>query len=105
MTEPTSKDLLRQISQDQKTNAEIQFKEAQRLSNFMNEQNTFNTRFTEYLENNSATNQEGAISKLDRVEKQLISLERKIDKKIAYFTGAGVVLFGLGKWLVAKIFI
>ena len=105
MTEPTSKDLLKQISQYQKANAEIQFKEAQRVSNFINEQNTFNNKFKPKSENNSATNKEGAISKLDRVEKQLISLEHKIDKKIAYFTGAGVIIFGIGKWLIGKIFI
>lgn len=105
MTELTSKELLKEISKKQKEEAAVFFEFSQSVSNALNRQEGINTKFSQYLESNNATNQEGAIEKLDRVEKQLDTLEHKIDKKIAYFTGAGVVFFGLAKWLIAKIFI
>ncbi len=102
MTEPTSKDLLRQISQDQKTNAKQFFEYAQTMSNFMNKQSELNSKWDNYLESNKATNQEGAVEKLDRVDKNLTSLEQRINVKIAYFTGGFAVAMTIGKWVIAK---
>lgn len=105
MPDLTSKEILQEISTKQKEDAKAFFEYTKSVSHFINKQEGINSKFSQYLESNKATNQEGAIEKLDRVEKQLDSLERKIDKKIAYFTGAGVVLFGVAKWFVTKIFI
>lgn len=104
MPDLTSKEILQQIRQTQKENAEAFFKYAQNMSNFMNKQEGINAKFSQYLESNSATNQEGAIEKLDRVEKHLFKLEHKIEKKIAFFTGAGIAIWTIGKWAIAKLF-
>lgn len=101
----TNKQLLEQIRKEQRDNAEKMFQNAQIMSNFMNKQEGLNVKLISYLESNDATKQEGAIEKLDRVEKQLLNLESKIDKKIAYFTGAGLAVLTIGKWVISKIFI
>ena len=99
----TNKQLLEEIRREQKENAEMMFKNAQMFSNFMNAQESINTKWSIYLETSSTS--EGAITKLDRVEKELISLKTSIDKKIAYFTGAGIVVLTVGKWMISKIFV
>ncbi len=105
MPEVTNKQLLEQIRTEQKENSARFFEYAQTMSNFMNRQSELNTKWDNYLESNAATNQEGAIEKLDRVANDVNDLKNSIEKKIAYFTGAGVVIFSVGKWLIAKIFI
>lgn len=101
----TNKQLLEQIREEQRENAELMFQNAQMFSNFMNKQERLNTKLVGYLESNDATKQEGVIEKLGRVEKQVVDLKTSIDKKIAYFTGAGLVLVSVGKWVISKIFI
>ena len=115
----TTKELLHSIlliqeerAIEDKIRAKKQIDEAAEISSFMNTQKNVNQELLRvnstlkgYLESNSATNQEGAIEKLDRLEKTVIGLKTSIDKKIAYFTGAGLVILGIGKWLLAKIFI
>ena len=99
----TNKQLLEEIRQEQRQNAEIMFKNAQIVSNFINKQESLNTKWSLYLET-SATS-EGAITKIDRLEKNVSDMKNSIDKKIAYFTGAGIVVLSIGKWLVSKLVI
>lgn len=108
----TNKEILTSIlkvqeerAKEDRLKAKKQLEEAAAFSDFMNAQQGVNERLLGYLESNSATNQEGAIEKLDRLEKTVVDLTNSIDKKIAYFTGAGVVILGIGKWVVGKIFI
>ena len=110
-SEKTTKEILHSIlitqeerAKEDRLRAKKQLEDAAAFSDFMNAQQGVNDRLLGYLESNSATNQEGAIEKLDRLEKSFNELRGSIDKKIAYFTGAGVVLLGIGKWAVAKIF-
>ena len=117
-SEQTTKQILHSIlvtqeerAKEDKLRAKKQLEDAARFSDFMNTQQdvnaellVLNSQLKGYLESNSATNQEGAIEKLDRLEKSFNELRGSIDKKIAYFTGAGVVLLGIGKWAIAKIF-
>lgn len=110
-SEKTTKEILHSIlitqeerAKEDRLRARKQLEDAAAFSDFMNAQQGVNDKLLGYLESNSATNQEGAIEKLDRLEKSFNELRGSIDKKIAYFTGAGVVLLGIGKWAVAKIF-
>jgi len=119
MNSPTTKEILHSIlttqeekAREDRIRAKKQLEEAAKFSDFMNAQQDvnaelllLNAQLKGYLESNSATNQEGAIEKLDRLEKAFNELKGSIDKKIAFFTGAGVVLISVGKWIVAKIFI
>ena len=105
MPEVTNKQLLEQIRLEQKDSSEKFFEYAQTMSNFMNRQSELNIKWNNYLESNSATNQEGVVEKLDRVEKTLIEYKSSIDKKIAFVTGACIAVFSIGKWLIAKIFV
>lgn len=108
----TTKEILHSIlitqeerAKEDRLKAKRQLEEAAAFSDFINAQQGVNDKLLGYLESNAATNQEGAIEKLDRLEKAFNELKGSIDKKIAFFTGAGVVLISVGKWLVAKIFI
>ena len=117
-SEKTTKEILASIlitqqekAREDRIRAKKQLEEAAKFSDFMNTQQDvnaelliMNAQLKGYLESNSATNQEGAIEKLDRLERSFNELRGSIDKKIAYFTGAGVVLLGIGKWAIAKIF-
>ena len=97
----TNKQLLEEIRAEQRTNAEIMFKNAQIVSNFINKQEGLNAKWGIYLETSPTS--EGAITKLDRLEKNFTEMKNSIDKKIAYFTGAGVVILGIGQWIASKI--
>lgn len=111
-SEKTTKEILNSIlitqeerAKEDRLKARKQLEDAAAFSDFMNAQQGVNEKLLGYLESNSATNQEGAIEKLDRLEKAFTELKGSIDKKIAYFTGAGVVLISIGKWVATKIFI
>jgi len=100
MPELTNKELLKEISRTQKEIAEKALQDAFMFSNFMNKQDDLNKevsehirKFSSYLETNSATNQEGGIAKIDRIEKKLTGLE----KKLAYVAGAAFVVFSFIK--------
>lgn len=118
-SQQTTKELLHSIlftqeerAREDKIRARKQLDEAAEISSFMNAQKDVNQELLRvnatlkgYLESNSATNQEGAIEKLDRLEKTVIGLKTSIDKKIAFFTGSGLVILGISKWLITKIFV
>jgi len=99
----TNKQLLEEIRAEQRVNADIMFKNAQIVSNFINRQESLNTKWSLYLETNATS--EGAISKLERLEGTVVEMKNSIDKKIAYFTGAGFVVITAGKWLISKLMI
>jgi len=107
----TTKEILHSIlvtqeerAKEDRIRAKKQLEESAAFSDFMNTQRGVNDKLLGYLESNSATNQEGAIEKIDRLENAFMDLKNSIDKKIAYFTGAGVVLISIGKWVAEKIF-
>ena len=106
-----------EVRKIQKQDAKIFLNHASEVSDFMNSQNKLNlefslanSKFTTYLEGNKATNQKGAIESLNDVmtsvqdlKKDLNKIEHKLDRKIAYFTGAGLVLMYIIKWIFAKL--
>jgi len=80
--------------------AAMQLETALKFSNFQNEQDKRYQKLEAYLQSDPATNQMGAIEKLEKVDRRVSSLETKA----TVFGGVGGALILIIKWVVSLFF-
>lgn len=81
--------------------AEMKLDFALKFSNYENLQDKRYVKFESYLESDPKTKQEGAIEKLDRIEKSVNNLKIKA---VAFGTAGAGILMAI-KWIISKLMI
>ena len=92
----TNKELLNKVI-EQNTELRIQFSE------FQNKQELRFLKIENYLKSDNDTNQEGAIEKIERIDKKLSNLDTEVKVKSAKVAGFVVAIASLIKWGLSKI--
>ncbi|MCP4355266.1 MAG: hypothetical protein GY793_06465 [Proteobacteria bacterium] len=101
----SNKDLLSKVISQNNDLAKKQFELSLQFSDYQNKQELRFVKIESYLKSDSETNTEGAIEKLNRIDKKLTGLEKEIIKKSALFgVGASGIVLTL-KWVISKIII
>jgi N-acetylmuramoyl-L-alanine amidase CwlA len=101
----SNKDLLSKVISQNTDLAKKQFELSLQFSKYQNAQELRFVKIESYLKSDSDTNTEGAIEKLNRIDKKLTGLEKEIIKKSALFgVGASGIVLTL-KWIIGKIII
>jgi len=101
----TNKELLSRILAQNDELSKKQFELSLQFSNYLNKQELRFVKIEGYLKSDTETNTEGAIEKLNRIDKKLTGLEKEIIKKSAMFgVGASGIVLAL-KWVIGKIII
>ncbi len=101
----TNKELLSKILIQNTELAKKQFELSLQFSDYQNKQEVRFVKIESYLKSDVDTNTEGAIEKLNRIDKKLTGLEKEIIKKSAIFgVGASGIVLTL-KWIISKIVI
>lgn len=107
MSSETNKILLNRIEEKldtvTKEVAEMKLEMALKFSNFQNSQDQRYLKLETYLQSDPATNQEGAIEKLDRIEKSVQDLETNAKIQGAKYGGAISVIVSVLWWIISKV--
>lgn len=101
----SNKDLLSKVINQNTDLAKKQFELSLQFSDYQNSQDKRFTKIERYLTSDSETNTEGAIEKLNRIEKWIQDLDTKskIQSTKYGIAGAGIII--ALKWIVTKIII
>ena len=99
----TNKDLLNKVIEQNKELAQKQFEIALQFSDFQNKQELRFQKIENYLKSDKDTNQEGAIEKIERIDRKLTNLDTEVKVKSAKVAGFVVAIASLIKWGLSKI--
>jgi len=98
-------EILKELLQTQKDLAQQIYKQAEDFSNYKNSQEMHNFKMMSYLQDDPNSKKEGLISKVDKIDDKVSSLEKDILKKSAAFgVGASGIILVI-KWIITKVLI
>ena len=92
----TNKELLNKVI-EQNTELRVQF------NDFQNKQELRFLKIENYLKSDNDTNQEGAIEKIERIDKKLSNLDTEVRVKSAKVAGFVVAIASVVKWGLSKL--
>jgi len=92
----TNKELLNKVI-EQNTELRVQF------NDFQNKQELRFLKIENYLKSDNDTNQEGAIEKIERIDKKLNNLDTEVRVKSAKVAGFVVAIASVVKWGLSKL--
>ena len=92
----TNKELLNKVI-EQNTELRVQF------NDFQNKQELRFLKIENYLKSDNDTNQEGAIEKIERIDRKLSNLDTEVRVKSAKVAGFVVAIASLVKWGLSKL--
>lgn len=101
----SNKELLSRVIDQNTDLAKKQFEMSLDFSAYMNKQETRFVKIEGYLKSDSETNTEGAIEKLNRIEKWIQDLDTKSKLQSTKYGIAGAGIIIALKWIVTKIII
>mgnify|MGYP003667858867 FL=1 len=99
----TNKELLNKVIEQNTELSKKQFELSLQFSDFQNKQELRFLKIENYLKSDNDTNQEGAIEKIERIDKKLSNLDTEVKVKSAKVAGFVVAIASLIKWGISKI--
>ena len=99
----TNKELLNKVIEQNNELSKKQFELSLQFSELENKQELRFLKIENYLKSDNDTNQEGAIEKIERIDKKLSNLDTEVKVKSAKVAGFVVAAATVIKWLIGRI--
>jgi hypothetical protein len=101
--EVTSKELLNKVIRQNEELARKQFELSLQFAELESKQELRFLKIENYLKSDNDTNQEGAIEKIERIDKKLINLDTEVKVKSAKVSGFVAAIVTFIHWVVSQL--
>jgi len=99
----TNKELLNKVIEQNNELSKKQFELSLQFTELENKQELRFLKVENYLKSDNETNQEGAIEKIERIDKKLSNLDTEVKVKSAKVAGFVVAIASIIEWAVSKL--